>query len=421
MTRRPDDDPKTRAPGQTSDIQALSPAESQRRQRQPLDSPTLTQLLELSLILSAPAGVDTVADEVMRALATLAPGIAIGLCLNDESSHGQVLRRYVPDDWDAASGRDPTRLFPELTEERVLNIDRLGNSTLHLAAARLPPESERLWTIMEYVRRAIEQALARQSEIDRTRKDATELRRLQAQVIQAEKLASLGQIAAGIVHELNNPLTSIIAYSEFLRRNAATREDADALERLGRIQEGAERILKFSRDLVSYARPATDVPGPVHLGEVLDKALVFCEHEFAERQVVAKLNCARPTLLVRGVAGQLTQVFVNLLTNAAHAMRNSGGSLELSWSLAPDSSQVIVEVVDVGEGIPPQDLERIFDPFFTTKAPGEGTGLGLSIVRSILEAHGGSMSAHANRQSPGTTFRVVLPVVERPSSRPPIP
>ncbi|HMR81039.1 MAG TPA: ATP-binding protein, partial [Polyangiaceae bacterium] len=135
----------------------------------------------------------------------------------------------------------------------------------------------------------------------------------------------------------------------------------------------------------------------------------------------ARLSGARPTLLVRGVAGQLTQVFVNLLTNAAHAMRNSGGSLELSWSLAADSSQVIVEVIDLGEGIPPQDLERIFDPFFTTKAPGEGTGLGLSIVRSILEAHGGSMSAHPNRHSPGTTFRVVLPVVERPSSRPPIP
>jgi C4-dicarboxylate-specific signal transduction histidine kinase len=364
--------------------------------------------------------VDTLADEVMQALVALAPGVGVGLCLNDEISQGQVLRRHVPADWEAASGRSPTRLFPELNEERVINIDRLGNSTLHLAGAALPDDGDRVWTVMEYVRRSIEQALARRSDVERTRRDTTELRRLQAQVIQAEKLASLGQIAAGIVHELNNPLTSIIAYSEFLRRNAATREDADALERLGRIQEGAERILKFSRDLVSYARPATDVPGPVHLGEVLDKALVFCEHEFAERHVVAKLNGTRPTILVRGVAGQLTQVFVNLLTNAAHAMRNSGGALELAWSVAADGSQAIVEVVDLGEGIPAQDLERIFDPFFTTKAPGEGTGLGLSIVRSILEAHGGSMSAHPNQDGPGTTFRVVLPVVERPPSRPPL-
>src|SRR5262249_37510673 len=154
---------------------------------------------------------------------------------------------------------------------------------------------------------------------ERSRANNAEVGVLQAQVIQSEKLASLGQIAAGVVHELNNPLTSIVAYSDYLRKKGE-RNGADVadLERLTRINEAAERILRFSRDLIAYSRPSTEVPAPVAIHDVIDRALVFCEHVL-ERTGVMVERTFGDVKLVRGVAGQLTQVFVNLFTNACQA------------------------------------------------------------------------------------------------------
>src|SRR5690606_18109314 len=149
------------------------------------------------------------------------------------------------------------------------------------------------------------------------------------------------------------------------------------------IGEAAERILKFSRDLVAYARPSTDIPGPVVLNEVIDKAIVFCEHEFGKNGIAVHQAIEADLPPVRGIAGQLTQVFVNLFTNAAHAMQQTGGTLEITAQLL-DEEMVLVQVADSGVGIPDQDIEQIFEPFYTTKVDGAGTGLGLSIVRDIV-------------------------------------
>jgi signal transduction histidine kinase len=251
------------------------------------------------------------------------------------------------------------------------------------------------------------------------------LARSQAKMIQTEKLASLGQIVAGVVHELNNPLTSIIAYSDFLKKGTMKRgaqgdDVADDLERLRRIGEAAERILKFSRDLVAYARPSTDIPGPVALLEVIEKALVFCEHEFSKNGIVVQMDIEQNLPPVRGIAGQLTQVFVNLFTNAAHAMHHAPGALEIDARLLSEET-VLVQVADSGIGIPDEDLEQIFEPFYTTKVDGAGTGLGLSIVRDIVTQHGGDLTA-IRRPARGTVFRLNLPiVVVPPSLRPPRP
>ena len=232
-------------------------------------------------------------------------------------------------------------------------------------------------------------------------------------MIQTEKLASLGQIAAGIVHELNNPLTTIVAYSDFLRKKLQrSGGDAADVERLARINEAAERILRFSRDLTAYSRPANEVPAPVAIHDVIERALVFCEHELEKTGVMVERSFGevRP---VRGVAGQLTQVFVNLFTNAAHAMRGQGGLLTITTSATEE--EVEVTVSDDGHGIEAENLARIFDPFFTTKTDGSGTGLGLSIVRSIVTSHGGRISVNGHDPQ-GTVFLLGLPTAAAPKS-----
>jgi signal transduction histidine kinase len=227
----------------------------------------------------------------------------------------------------------------------------------------------------------------------RAEESARSIRKLQAQVIQNEKLASLGQIVAGVVHELNNPLTSIIAYSDYLKRKAQARaayaDQEDDLERLRRIGEAAARILNFSRDLVAYARPAADIPGTVPAQEIAEKALIFCEHEFqgAHIQILREFDARLPP--VRGMAGQLTQVFVNLFNTEQHTLT--------------------IEVSDTGTGIDEDDMPQIFEPFFTTKTDGRGTGLGLSIVRGILDAHGGTIHA-TSALGEGTVFTLTLPL-----------
>jgi C4-dicarboxylate-specific signal transduction histidine kinase len=241
------------------------------------------------------------------------------------------------------------------------------------------------------------------------------LRDLRAQVIQNEKLASLGQIAAGIVHELNNPLTTIVAYSDFLRRKLASRGDPADVERLLRINEAAERILRFSRDLTAYSRPSNEVPAPVAIHDVIERALVFCEHELDKTGVMIERSFGdvRP---VRGVAGQLTQVFVNLFTNAAHAMREQGGLLSIATSMGEGvEGEILVTITDDGHGIDEEHRQRIFEPFFTTKTDGSGTGLGLSIVRSIVQSHGGRIST-SGRSPHGTIFVLELPVAAAPPS-----
>ena len=309
---------------------------------------------------------------------------------------------------------DPTRLFPELGFERVVAFlaDRDGGSppprpadqdaTLHGAA-----DDEKLFgdgTAATLLLERLAPMLAALVENQRALEGS--LRDLRRQVIQSEKLASLGQIAAGIVHELNNPLTTIVAYSDFLRRKLASRGDPADVERLARINEAAERILRFSRDLTAYSRPANEVPAPVAIHDVIERALVFCEHELDKTGVLIERSFGevRP---VRGVAGQLTQVFVNLFTNAAHAMRPHGGLLTIATSVtdAKDKDrEVLVTITDDGHGIWTRGhLERIFEPFFTTKTDGSGTGLGLSIVRSIIQTHGGRISV-AGKQPRGTVF-----------------
>jgi len=235
--------------------------------------------------------------------------------------------------------------------------------------------------------------------------------KLNAHLVNAEKLASLGRIVAGVVHELNNPLTGILACTTLLTRRLAQPSPEGRqqdLERVQRIADAAERILSFTRDLVAYARPTPTPHKAVRVREVIDRAVLFCEHEFSNNGVAVERAYLDPLPEVLGVPDQLTQVFVNLFTNAVHAMTPGGGALAIR-ARKLDAHAIQVDVCDSGTGIPEDLLPQVFEPFFTTKPRGHGTGLGLSIVHDIITTHRGTIAVES-KPAVGTTFRLTLPL-----------
>jgi len=238
--------------------------------------------------------------------------------------------------------------------------------------------------------------------------DRTEVRELEGQVIHAEKLATLGQLAAGIVHEINNPLTSISVYGEYLlgklRRTGAEQSD---VKRVERILRSSDRIMSFTRNLLTYARPSKEEAQPLSLNDVIDEAVALCEHIIGEAHVTVERSYDPSLPRVEGVRGQLHQVMVNLITNACNAAPEQGGQLRLSTQRI-GSDQVRFDVEDNGVGIHTSELDRVFEPFFSTRRKGQGTGLGLSIVRNIIDEHRGTIDIGSELER-GTTVSITLP------------
>jgi PAS domain S-box-containing protein len=246
--------------------------------------------------------------------------------------------------------------------------------------------------------------------------DLTAQRALQSQVLHAEKLATVGQIAAGVAHEINNPLTSIqMCVEAVLRKGELALQgrvpnlyEPTDLDRLERIQEGAERIRKFSRDLTTYARPSGHDIEAVNLNEVVEHALSFCEHVLYEAKASLTRDLSPDLPRVRVVRDHIMQVVTNLVSNAAQALGNEGGRIVVR-TFNDGVAHVGLAVSDNGEGIREEDRPRMFEPFFTTKPAGRGTGLGLPVVRNIVLAHGGQITFESKLGS-GTTFKVSLPL-----------
>jgi signal transduction histidine kinase len=227
--------------------------------------------------------------------------------------------------------------------------------------------------------------------------------------MRAERLATLGELAAGVVHELNNPLTSITVYAEYLVRKLESQgaEETD-VEKLRRIGASAQRILRFSRDLVQYARPSGRDLAPVDLSAVVRQSVSICEHLIERGGIELGIEVDPQLPAVHAVSGQLEQVLINLITNAVHALGDGGGKVMVR-ALVDGPAAIRIEVADSGPGVPANDRGKIFEPFYTTKSDGKGTGLGLSIVRNIIDQHGGEISVGQSELG-GAAFRVVLPI-----------
>ncbi|MCP4677757.1 MAG: PAS domain S-box protein [Deltaproteobacteria bacterium] len=236
--------------------------------------------------------------------------------------------------------------------------------------------------------------------------DLTEIRALQNQVIHSEKLATLGQVAAGVAHELNNPLTSITIYASYLVKQLDNQIEETDLAKLRRIVDAAGRIQAFTRDLVTYARPSGEEPTLIRVSVLLERALSFCEHLVEESRADVILDVADNLQPIYGIRGQLEQVFVNLLTNACHALPDAGGIIRIA-ARAMDEERIEITVRDSGHGMSEDRLSEIFEPFYTTKPEGQGTGLGLSIVRNILVNHNSEIKVQSE-VGKETTFTLTM-------------
>jgi signal transduction histidine kinase len=236
--------------------------------------------------------------------------------------------------------------------------------------------------------------------------DLTRLRSLEAAAEHAERLAGIGRLAAGVVHELNNPLTAVTMYSDALvEKLTLAGHDPVDLEKLRAVREAALRIQRLARDLTAYARPAGSRTEPCDLGGVIDEAVRMAKPALKEANAEVVLRF-EPAPAVEGSRASLVQVFVNLLTNAAQAITGRGGTITIS--LAAQGERVRATVADDGAGMTPEVSARAFEPFFTTRT-GRGSGLGLPIVQGIVQRHGGTIALESSPGA-GTTATVVLPV-----------
>ncbi|MBU8895909.1 histidine kinase [Corallococcus sp. H22C18031201] len=245
-------------------------------------------------------------------------------------------------------------------------------------------------------------------------RDFTERKRVQAQLMLGDRMASMGMLAAGIAHELNNPLAYVLSNLEFLNRalgglpRALAVEDlVECRQVLDDARDGAERMRQIVRQLKVFSRVDDAHEEPVDVHRVLDSVTQMAASEIRPRARLVKEYGAVPP--VRGNEGKLFQVFLNLVINAAHSIDEGRMEANEIRLVTREDAQgrVLVDVRDTGRGIAPEHLRRIFDPFFTTKAPGLGTGLGLSICDTIVRALGGLITVES-ALGVGTTFRVVL-------------
>ena len=231
----------------------------------------------------------------------------------------------------------------------------------------------------------------------------------QKQLIQAEKLNAIGQLAASVAHEINNPLAGVLVYSKLLAKKISSdsSDKEETLANLAKIESAVSHCSQIIRGLLDFSRQTEPTLRPVSVSGVIDRVMSLVGHQAEMHKVEVTREEASSLPPVMADFGQLQQVFINLVMNAIQAMP-SGGKLAIRSSASEDG-WVKVSVQDNGSGIAPENMEKLFTPFFTTKEEGKGLGLGLAVSYGIIERHGGKVEVQSELGR-GTTFTVHLPV-----------
>jgi two-component system NtrC family sensor kinase len=232
-----------------------------------------------------------------------------------------------------------------------------------------------------------------------------QLSETQAQLVQAEKMATIGTLSGGIAHEINNPLTAVLTNAQILKLDARA-EDREAIEM---IEEGAKRCQVIIQKLMKYARksPVSEVQERVDLVRVVHNVMAFLKFQLQQENIDMSVDGSGPHW-VMGNANELEQVVTNLTLNSKDAIRQAGRAGRIAIDLSSDAGWILMRVSDNGTGISEANIKKIFDPFFTTKEVGKGTGLGLAVTYGIVEKHRGRIEV-ASRPGEGTVFSVYLP------------
>jgi two-component system NtrC family sensor kinase len=241
--------------------------------------------------------------------------------------------------------------------------------------------------------------------------DIERLRALNDQLVRTEKLAAAGTLAAGVAHEINNPLASISSLVQILQArvpaDATDERTAETREMLSVISQQIARITQVLRDMLDFARQRAPQRTPLDINRAIESSIRLASFDTDFKRLTLSTDFDPTAPHVEADADQLQQVFLNLLLNARDAMPN-GGELKISTRHDPRASEIIIEIADTGSGIAPEHLAHVFDPFYTTKPTGRGTGLGLAVCYGIVIAHGGRIEIAPN-DGRGTRVVIALP------------
>lgn len=357
----------------------------------------------------------------MRAAKGLEDRYARGFRLKVEDSlAGQVVKTGKPVMVQAKSEAEKLKFKTGYLVNSLLNVPlRVQNKVIGVLSVDNQSENKPftendmhlLSALADYAAIAIENARLYgelqhfASELERRVEERTrELHRTQEQLFQAEKLIAVGQLAAGVAHEINNPIGVILGFAQVLLKKFS--EDDSVYKPLKTVEKEALRCKNIIQNLLDFARRSEIVLRLVNVNRVLEDSCALMEHKFSLQnvKVIKGYDPNLPEVLAD--ENQLQQVFVNIILNAYQAMPE-GGELRITTRTVGKEVQILFS--DTGVGISPENLNRIFDPFFTTKDVGEGTGLGLSVSYGIIERHGGSIEVES-RVGVGTTFTVKLPI-----------
>jgi len=253
---------------------------------------------------------------------------------------------------------------------------------------------------------AIENASLYENMEEKVKQRTNELIQTQHQLIQAEKLATVGTLAGGVAHEINNPLAAVLTNTQMLLMDI---KDKDQIESLKLIEQATKRCREIVQKLMVYSRKplgGREVKD-VDLQKALNNVISFLNYQLMQENIKLNTKYENPPFIIKGSQNELEQVFTNLILNAKDAIKHLKKSGQIDISITRRSKQIIVKIKDDGIGISKDNLSKIFDPFFTTKDVGKGTGLGLSICQSIIEEHRGSITVES-KEGAGSTFMIVF-------------